>query len=155
MKSKPDPPVFRQPGRYSERTAFGQEFSTVKIPKDIQMRFCVFLLLYWIHKAKGLIVRMALALSKNSWQNWIKRYPCSSCPKAWSRKKNYAASWLFFTTDELETDKPDARQVILESNGTLRRQLAGRSSEKWHMIPETCQLDYHHVRGMFQCKRRY
>lgn len=157
MKSKPDPPVFRQPGRYSlqKELLLEQEFSTVKIPKRYRSDFCVFslLLLYWIHKSEGDWSSVwHLRYQKNSWQNWIKKISCSSCLKAWSRKKNYVASWLFL---RMSWNGQTSRCRWSLKNGTLRRQLALDvfwKNDIWYRSLPAVGTS-HHVRGMFQWSR--
>ena len=131
MKSKPDPPVFRQPGRYSlqKELLLEQEFSTVKIPKRYRSDFCVFslLLLYWIHKSEGDWSSVwHLRYQKNSWQNWIKKISCSSC------------SQLAVLTDELKRTNQQM-QVILEKWNLAQATRFGRSSEKMTYDTGACQ----------------
>jgi len=136
MKSKPDPPVFRQPGRYSlqKELLLEQEFSTVKIPKRYRSDFCVFslLLLYWIHKS-----RMALALSKEQLAKLNKKDILQLLLESMEQEKELR-SQLAVLTDELKRTNQQM-QVILEKWNLAQATRFGRSSEKMTYDTGACQ----------------
>ena len=140
MKSKPDPPVFRQPGRYSlqKELLLEQEFSTVKMPNGHSSDFCVFFVLYWNHKKRRrLTICMALALSKEQLAKLNKKDILQLLLESMEQEKELR-SQLAVLTDELKRTNQQM-QVILEKWNLAQATRFGRSSEKMTYDTGACQ----------------